>query len=63
MSLHHPPGLVVKLNFNQLFDEVLAELVDALFNKQLDEHLDEQLNSNELFDELLSLLFDKLFNE
>ena len=34
---------------------MLAELVDALFNKQLDEHLDEQLNSNELFDELSEL--------
>ena len=42
---------------------MLAELVDALFNKQLDEHLDEQLNSNDLFAELLSLIFDKLFNK
>ena len=44
----------MKLIFNQSLDEVLAELVDALFNKQMDEHLDEQLNSNKLSDELLS---------
>ena len=42
---------------------MLAELVDALFNKQMDEHLDEQLNSNKLSDELLSWLFDELLNE
>ena len=41
---------------------MLAELVDALFNKQMDEHLDEQLNSNKPSDELLSWQFDDLLN-